>query len=139
MAKEEVARFARKMNEDRVMYQEVKSLKTDEEVAAYAAKTGFDFTAGDMAAASAGGGTGSTPLTDDELEKASGGYYNDSGELMTTIAYGCQYWEPRPLWSAVKGQCGSCDYWDKFSCPTGDAFTAFGQPLPCRNSNNRKK
>jgi hypothetical protein len=117
MAKEET----RKMAEDQAAHQEV---------IANAGKTGLDFTAG---------GTEATPLNDDDLEKASGGYYNGDGLLMTTIAYGCQHWEERPVWSAAKGQCGSCIYWDRFSCPTLDAFTIFGQTLPCTNPNNRKR
>jgi len=71
----------------------------------------------------------------DKLDKVVGGYYNDQGYLMTTIAYSCQYWYGlASAWMAVRGQCGSCGYWfwDRF-------LGLLGVPGDCRNPHNRRE
>lgn len=61
----------------------------------------------------------SDALSDEELDSvAGGGIYEPNGRLWVTVGFGCGGWVANTsrLWLAVKGQCGSCNYYG------GDTF-----------------
>ena len=76
-------------------------------------------------------------LSDDELDNVSGGAcYGRDDCLMTTIAYGCRYYEPATSKNGVNGTCGACRYWDK---TYWSGLELFGMPLLCVHPKNKKR
>ncbi len=126
MSKENIMKFQEVLAQKPELLERLKGARTPEAVAAAQAE-GFDFTAEELeeygkAAAPTG------KLADDELEKVVGGLYDGDGNLIVTVAYGCQYWEAGFDWIAVKGQCGSCKYM------IGASFYSY-----CQNRKNNEK
>ena len=76
-------------------------------------------------------------LSDDELDNVSGGAcYGRDDCLMTTIAYGCRYYEPATTKNGVNGTCGACRYWDR---TYRSGLEIFGMPLLCVHPKNKKR
>ena len=55
---------------------------------------------------------------------------------MTTIAYGCRYYEPATTKNGVNGTCGACRYWDR---TYRSGLEIFGMPLLCVHPKNKKR
>lgn len=115
MSMEAVAKFYDGLREDEALQEGVKTIREQADFIAFARERGFEFTAEELDAFHTQQAEKAVPLSDDELDKAAGGWYNKNGFLITTLAYGCSYWRAVPEWNhpwyAVKGQCGSCLYW----------------------------
>ena len=76
-------------------------------------------------------------LSDEELDNVSGGAcYGRDDCLMTTIAYGCRYYEPATTKNGVNGTCGACRYWDR---TYRSGLEIFGMPLLCVHPKNKKR
>ncbi len=74
-------------------------------------------------------------LNDEDLDNVSGGgCYAKDGYLLTTIGYGCDYYEGTDR-AGVDGTCCKCKYWDVKNL-TG--YVAVGAQLRCLNPNNKK-
>lgn len=74
---------------------------------------------------------------DDELSSVSGGAcYTDDGYLLTTVAYGCKFFERDESMNGVDNTCYCCKYWHR---QTGSGFVLVGAPLKCDHPGNRRK
>lgn len=119
MSMKAIAKFYERFQEDKSLQEQMKEVKNHEEFIDFAKGQGFDFTAEELDTFRIEQTEKAVPLSDDELDKAAGGFYNEDGYMITTLAYGCSNWEAAPpwlMWLAVKGQCGSCYYWDGRVC-----------------------
>lgn len=132
MSVENVKKFREELQTNKELKKKLEDLKLGyenlEELVSFANKAGFDFTLEELKAVNSGAFAAELSL--DELDKVVGGFTDEEGRLITTIAFGCEYWTPATnrLWLAVKGQCGSCMYW---SYPPVGMWLFFGYPGKC--------
>lgn len=76
-------------------------------------------------------------IGDDELDSVSGGgCYTKDGHLLTTVGYGCKFYEKEEDLGGVDGTCYCCKYWHRDNA-TG--FTLVGSPLKCDHPKNIRK
>ena len=114
-----------------------KAAKTAEEIMALAKENGIEMTAEEAQKIFAQLHSQSGELSDDELDNVSGGAcYGRDDCLMTTIAYGCRYYEPATTKNGVNGTCGACRYWDR---TYRSGLEIFGMPLLCVHPKNKKR
>jgi len=139
MSKENVAKFKDEFQKSPELQQKFKEAKNVEALVALAKAEGFDFTKEEFMELGKEA-MQSRKLSDDELDKVSGGgIYNGYGYLKTTIGYGCKYWEAGTHgWVGVRGTCGSCCSWG-FEDDVAGFFMFVGGPGVCGNRNNMKK
>ena len=122
---------------DQELLTRAKAAKTAEEIMALAKENGIEMTAEEAQKIFAQLHSQSGELADDELDNVSGGAcYGRDDCLMTTIAYGCRYYEPATTKNGVNGTCGACRYWDK---TYWSGLELFGMPLLCVHPNNKKR
>ena len=114
-----------------------KGTKTPEELAALAKESSIDLTEEEAKAYFEQLHPKTGELSDDELDNVSGGAcYGRDDCLMTTIAYGCRYYEPATTKNGVSGTCGACRYWDR---TYRSGLEIFGMPLLCVHPKNKKR
>ena len=114
-----------------------KGTKTPEELAALAKESSTDLTEEEAKAYFEQLHPKTGELSDDELDNvAGGGCYGRDDCLMTTIAYGCRYYEPATTKNGVNGTCGACRYWDR---TYRSGLEIFGMPLLCVHPKNKKR
>ena len=114
-----------------------KGTKTPEELAALAKESSIDLTEEEAKAYFEQLHPKTGELSDDELDNvAGGGCYGRDDCLMTTIAYGCRYYEPATTKNGVNGTCGACRYWDR---TYRSGLEIFGMPLLCVHPKNKKR
>ena len=114
-----------------------KQAKTAEEIMALAKENGIEMTAEEAQKSFALLHPQTGELSDDELDNVSGGAcYGRDDCLMTTIAYGCRYYEPATTKNGVSGTCGACRYWDR---TYRSGLEIFGMPLLCVHPKNKKR
>lgn len=114
-----------------------KGTKTPEELAALAKESSIDLTEEEAKAYFEQLHPKTGELSDDELDNVSGGAcYGRDDCLMTTIAYGCRYYEPATTKNGVNGTCGACRYWDR---TYRSGLEIFGMPLLCVHPKNKKR
>ena len=119
------------------LIEKAKSAKTPEELMALAKENGIEMTAEEAQKIFAQLHSQSGELADDELDNVSGGAcYGRDDCLMTTIAYGCRYYEPATTKNGVNGTCGACRYWDR---TYRSGLEIFGMPLLCVHPKNKKR
>ena len=122
---------------DQELLTKAKAAKTAEELLALAKENGIEMTAEEAQKIFAQLHSQSGELSDDELDNVSGGAcYGRDDCLMTTIAYGCRYYEPATTKNGVNGTCGACRYWDK---TYWSGLELFGMPLLCVHPKNKKR
>lgn len=137
MSMEAVANFYGKLKADNALQEQAKQIKDQAGVIAFAREQGFEFGAQDMDAFVAQETKKAAPLSDEDLEKATGGIYDDNGYLLTTVCYGCPHWKAdNGTWLATSGKCGSCYYWACES--TANIFFWAGATSMCMNKANRE-
>jgi len=138
MSKENILKFKDELQKRPELQQKLKEAKNVETLVVLAKAEGFDFTKEEFMELGKEV-MQSRKLSDDELDKVSGGgIYNENGFLQTTIGYGCKYWEAAVhLWSGPRGTCGSCTYW-RLDSDIVAIFAIFGAPGTCCNRNNIK-
>jgi len=140
MSKENVAKLKDELQKRPELQQKLKEVKDVETLVVLAKAEGFDFTKEEFMKFEKEV-MQSKKLSDDELDKVSGGgLYTSYDYLKTTVGYGCKYWEAASTraWIGVRGTCGSCRYWgvDNYL----DALFIFAGGLGiCSNQNNIKK
>ena len=114
-----------------------KGTKTPEELAALAKESSIDLTEEEAKAYFEQLHPKTGELSDEELDNVSGGAcYGRDDCLMTTIAYGCRYYEPATTKNGVNGTCGACRYWDR---TYRSGLEIFGMPLLCVHPKNKKR
>ena len=114
-----------------------KGTKTPKELAALAKESSIDLTEEEAKAYFEQLHPKTGELSDDELDNVSGGAcYGRDDCLMTTIAYGCRYYEPATTKNGVNGTCGACRYWDR---TYRSGLEIFGMPLLCVHPKNKKR
>ena len=122
---------------DQELLTRAKTAKTPEELLALAKENGIEMTAEEAQKIFAQLHSQSGELSDDELDNVSGGAcYGRDDCLMTTIAYGCRYYEPATTKNGVNGTCGACRYWDR---TYRSGLEIFGMPLLCVHPKNKKR
>ena len=122
---------------DQELLTKAKAAETPEELLALAKENGIEMTAEEAQKIFAQLHSQSGELSDDELDNVSGGAcYGRDDCLMTTIAYGCRYYEPATTKNGVNGTCGACRYWDK---TYWSGLELFGMPLLCVHPKNKKR
>ncbi len=111
MSKENIAKFQEALAQKTELSEKLKDVRTPEALVAAAQAEGFDFTAEELA--EYGKATAQTgKLPDEEMDGVAGGKMKEP--FIVTIGYGCTDWKPDTsgaLWRAVRGQCGSCEYY----------------------------
>ena len=122
---------------DQELLTRAKAAKTAEEIMALAKENGIEMTAEEAQKIFAQLHPQTGELSDDELDNVSGGAcYGRDDCLMTTIAYGCRYYEPATTKNGVSGTCGACRYWDR---TYRSGLEIFGMPLLCVHPKNKKR
>ena len=122
---------------DQELLTRAKAAKTAEELLTLAKENGIEMTAEEAQKIFAQLHSQSGELSDDELDNVSGGAcYGRDDCLMTTIAYGCRYYEPATTKNGVNGTCGACRYWDR---TYRSGLEIFGMPLLCVHPKNKKR
>lgn len=113
MSKENIIKFQDELQRDAKLKEKLDSLKlsyeNSEELVFFAKEAGFEFTLEELKESNSKRAVG---ISDEELDKVVGGATNNRGQWITTVAFGCEKWEPsQNSWLAVEGQCGSCKHW----------------------------
>ena len=114
-----------------------KEAKTPEELLALAKENGIEMTAEEAQKIFAQLHSQTGERSDGGRDNVSGGAcYGRDDCLMTTIAYGCRYYEPATTKNGVSGTCGACRYWDR---TYRSGLEIFGMPLLCVHPKNKKR
>lgn len=136
MSVENVKKFREELQTNKELKKKLEDLKLGyenlEELVSFANKAGFDFTLEELKAVNSGAFAAELSL--DELDKVVGGFTDEEGRLITTVAFSCPNWRESPaMWYAVEGQCGSCMYW---VAPAVLLMMYLGWPGLCMNPAN---
>lgn len=138
MSAENIMRFREELKTNDELKEKLEGLKLNyenfEELISFAREAGFEFTLEELMEVNSKPVT--EELSNEQLDKVVGGLATESGCWYTTVCFTCRDWCPAigRLWLAVKGQCGSCFYWDA----RGYEYAVyFGAPGICWNDNNR--